>query len=122
MRIWLEAVKEADLHLSVMTLMEMRKGWERIAGKKAERAARGISGLDTLSEVYQGRILPIDEAVAKEWGRLRGQKEKHQDDMVFAATARVHGLVLVTRNESDFVGRGVRLLNPFKAPPRIREV
>lgn len=36
--------------------------------------------------------------------------------MALAATARVHGLVIVTRNVSDFTGRGVRILDPFKSP------
>jgi len=121
-RAWFATVNEADLRLSVMTILEARKGWERIAARDQERAVRGIAELEVLCEAYRGRILAIDESVAKEWGRLRGQKEKHQEDMAFAATARVHGLVLVTRNEADFRGRGVRILNPFKLPPSVVEV
>jgi toxin FitB len=41
--------------------------------------------------------------------------EKHVDDAGLAATARVHGLVVVTRNAKDFAGRDVSLIDPFKA-------
>jgi hypothetical protein len=51
--------------------------------------------------------------------RLLGEKDKHRDDMALAATARVHGFVLVTRNVADFAGRGVRVLDAFKACPSI---
>lgn len=60
--------------------------------------------------------MPIDAPVAAEWTRLLGGKSKDLWDLALAATARVHGFVLVTRNVKDFSGRGVRLLNPFKHP------
>jgi len=38
---------------------------------------------------------------------------------MIAATARVHGLTVVTRNTGDFKGFGVPVLNPFApfSPP-----
>ena len=63
-------------------------------------------------------VLPVDEATAKRAGRLRAQLQKQgqvrtQADMLIAATAAEHNLTLVTRNEKDFQGCGIAVLNPF---------
>jgi toxin FitB len=64
------------------------------------------------------RILDVTPPIAALAGTLRGQlaaagKVRTQADMLIAATAAHHGLVLVTRNVRDFAGCGVALLNPF---------
>jgi predicted nucleic acid-binding protein len=64
----------------------------------------------------------MDAAVMAEWARLLGAKDKNQRDRALAATARVHGFVLVTRNIDDIRGCDVRVLNPFKADPVIETV
>lgn len=116
---WLRAVPDDSLRISAFTVFELRKGWEALKRRDPARAARGLAGLDTLQEAYGGRIIPVDEPVAAEWARLVGEKGKHRDDMALAATARVHDLVLVTRNVKDFRGRGVKVLNPFKQNPSV---
>ena len=65
------------------------------------------------------RVLPITKEIADLWGVLLGESEKHIDDTGIAATARVHGLMVVTRNLDDFAGRAVATLDPFKKPPKI---
>jgi predicted nucleic acid-binding protein len=75
-------------------------------------AARVTDVFDALD----GRILPVDRSVAEVWGELLAVMEKHIDDAGLAATARSHGLVLVTRNTKNFARRGVSLLNPYKSP------
>jgi len=65
-------------------------------------------------------VLPVTEPIARRSGQVRGQLQatgrvRTQADMLIAATAQVHGLTLVTRNESDFEGCGVAVLNPFRA-------
>ncbi len=54
-------------------------------------------------------------------GQLLGTKEKNKDDVGIVATAKLHGWTLVTRNIDHCTGYGVRLLDPFKSPPRIVE-
>lgn len=71
--------------------------------------------MDALTTDYAGRVVPVDAAIAAEWARLIGRKDKNRDDAALAATARVRGLVVVTRNLADFRGRDVRVLDPFKA-------
>jgi len=122
---WLKTVDDADLRLSALTFLEKRIGCESQIAKGGDRAEAGRAGLEAITALeaaYANRILPIDEKVAAEWARLLGAKQKNQRDMALAATARVHDIVLVTRNVKDFAGRGVRVLNPFKTPPVIAVV
>lgn len=62
------------------------------------------------------RLLPVDLAVAEEWGRLTALRTGSVSDTLLAATARVHGLTLATRNLRDVAWTGVSCLNPFDAP------
>jgi predicted nucleic acid-binding protein len=120
-------VDDSDLRISAITLLELRRGWElkaqrdRSARRRAE-ARQKLAGLDALEWAYRHRLIPVDAAVVREWARLLGAKDKNRDDMALAATARVRGFVLVTRNVGDFRGRGVRVLDPFKRPARIESV
>jgi predicted nucleic acid-binding protein len=103
------------LRVSVMTLLEMRRGWEAKEKQNPARAAECLASLVAVEAVFKDQIIPFDAPIAAEWARLVGKKDQHRDDMALAAIARVRGLVLVTRNLADFRGRGVRLLDPFKA-------
>ncbi len=118
-RAWLRTVDDAALRVSVMTLLEMRRGWEAKKKQDPARAAEGLARLVAFERAFNDRIIPIDAPIAAEWARLVGERDRHRDDMALAATARVRGLVLVTRNLADFSGRDVRLLDPFKAKPKV---
>jgi predicted nucleic acid-binding protein len=115
-------VDDTDLRLSVATLFEKRRGAEALMKREPERARRILVGIEALEKSFSDRIIPIDGRVVAEWTRLLGSKNKDRWDVALAATARVHGLVVVTRNVSDFEGRGVRILNPFKSPPEVLDV
>lgn len=113
---WIATVDDTDLRLSVATLFEKRRGAEALMKREPERAQRILEGIEILERSFSDRIIPIDGPVVAEWTRLLGTKNKDRWDVALAATARVHGLVVVMRNVSDFTGRGVRILNPFKSP------
>ena len=113
---------EAELYLSAITVLELRRGFERLKVRDPARATRGLAGLDALAADFADRIVPVDAAVAAEWARLLGGKDKDRLDVALAATARVRGLVVVTRNVRHFRGRGVRVLDPFKAPATVEFV
>jgi toxin FitB len=121
-RRWAATVADADLRISVLTLFEKRRGAERLRKSDPDRAQTLIVALDRLEETYADRIVPIDAAVAAEWARLLGVKDKNQRDRALAATARIHGLVLVTRNIDDVRGCDVEVLNPFEARPEVERV
>ena len=118
-RAWKRTIDDTAFWISVMTLHEIRRGWEVMKRRDPGRAAVGLAKLGALEDAYEGRIIPVDAAIAAEWARLVGEKDKHRDDMALAATCRVRGLVLVTRNIADFKGRRVRVLDPFKVRPEI---
>ncbi|HSK75668.1 MAG TPA: PIN domain-containing protein [Thermoanaerobaculia bacterium] len=58
-------------------------------------------------------MLPVDEGIAEQWGRLNVPDPLPVLDSLLAATASVHGLTLVTRNVKDVERTGVACLNPF---------
>jgi toxin FitB len=70
--------------------------------------------LSTLLRDYADRIVPVTAEVAEEWGRLNVPDPLPVIDGLLAATARVRGWTLVTRNTADLAHSGVRLLNPFE--------
>lgn len=119
---WIATVDDTDLRLSVATLFEKRRGAEALMKREPERARKILDGIEMLEKLFSDRIIPIDGPVVAEWTRLLGNKNKDRWDVALAATARIHGLTIVTRNVSDFAGRGVRVLNPFKSPPEILDI
>ncbi len=110
---WLRAVPPSSIYLSVITLGEIMKG---IALKeRSDRQAAGhlAEWLLTLRQEFADRILPISDAVAIEWGRIAALRPRGDSDGLIAATARVHDLILVTRNVADFDDTGLSIVNPW---------
>lgn len=118
---WFAGLAEDDLYLSALTIGEIRKGIERVRLRDRRAAASLERWLREVIDSHRDRILPVDETVAEEWGRLNVPDPLPVVDGLLAATAAVHGLVLATRNVKDLRRTGVPLLNPFDpipAPPR----
>lgn len=112
---WWAGVAEEDLWLSALVLGEIRKGVE-LARRRDPRKAMALEAW--LGEVVAGfgdRVLPVDTAVAEEWGRMNAIRPAPVIDALLAATARTNGLTLVTRNTADVAGLGAEVLNPFGA-------
>lgn len=94
------------------------KGIEKLPESK--RKNRLVRSYAALLNDYQDRILPVDMAISEAWGNIQAQSEKSGTPMpaidgLLAATAYVHKLLVVTRNEKDFPPSCVRLLNPWEA-------
>lgn len=109
------AVKEEqDLYLSVVTVGELRRGIEMVRHRgDLPQASLLEAWLETVLDEFGKHILPIDDDVAQLWGRLRVPHAEHPIDKLIAATALIHDLTVVTRNQDDFSAGGVPLLNPF---------
>ena len=118
---WFAGLAEDDLYLSVLTVGEIRKGIERIRLRDRRAAASLERWLHEVIDAHRDRILPIDQTVAEEWGRLNVPDPLPVVDGLLAATAAVHGLVLATRNVKDLLRTGVSLLNPFEPIPTQRQ-
>ena len=109
----LERVPAADLHLSVVTIGEVEKGIAKQQRSNPAFAQRLGQWLDLVLHRYAGRILPVDIAVARQWGRLAHLHSGLGADLLIAATGAEHGLTVVTRNLRHFQATGVAVLDPF---------
>ena len=119
---WYAAVDAGDLYLSVLVLAELRKGIEQLRPREPARASVLERWLADVAGGFAARILPIDREVADCWGRMAAIRPVPVIDGLLAATAKVHGLVLVTRNGRDVEGLGAETLNPFEPPTPPRSV
>lgn len=111
---WWAEVAEDDLWLSALVLGEIRKGVELARRRDPQKAAALEAWLGEVVAGFADRVLPVDAAVAEEWGRMNAIRPVPVIDALLAATAKANGLTLVTRNEADVAGIGVEVLNPFR--------
>ena len=113
---WYEKARPTEIFLSVLTIGEIRLGIERLRGKDAAQARRLEQWLHGLHTAYSDHIIGVDAEIAEEWGRINVPDPLPVIDGLLAASAKVRGWTLVTRNTSDVASSGVQLLNPFELP------
>lgn len=105
------------LHVSAVTFAEIRFGIESLP--HSERRASLVQWLDdALRPQFEGRVVDVSEDVLVLWRRLmeQGRKRGHtfsQPDVLIAASAATAGLIVATRDVSNFVQAGVPVLNPW---------
>ena len=113
-RAWLQAVDDAQLFISAVTLGEIQAGIELTREQDIDKASEIEAWLDQVAAAYN--VLPLDAAAFREWARLMHRRsDTLYEDAMIAATARVHGLTVVSRNVADFKALGMEALNPFTA-------
>ena len=114
---WIAGKDAESLFLSAITLGELQRGALLLPpGAKRKALLRWIE--TDIRESFAGRILPVDALVMDRWAQIEvattkaGRRLAAMDGLI-AATALAHGLTLATRNQSDFEGRGVPLVDPW---------
>ena len=113
---WAEDVETALLYLSVITVMELEIGVVQRERRDPSQGAMLRDWLETqVLPAFDGRILPVDLAIARWCARLHAPDPRPERDALIAATGLSHGLTVVTRNIGDFQTTGVKLLNPWLA-------
>lgn len=111
---WLAPVADSDLHLSAVTIGEIQAGIEIMREQDAAKADEIEQWAALVAVSYN--VLPMDAETFRLWARLmhRSSNTLYEDAMI-AATAKQHGLTIVTRNVGDFASFGVEIFNPFGA-------
>ncbi len=114
---WLESVDDAQLFLSAVTLGEIQAGSELTREQNAAKAAKAAeieAWLQLVASSY--KVLPMDAAAFRAWAKLMHRKsDTLYEDALIAASAQVHGLIVVSRNVADFKALGLEVFNPFVA-------
>ena len=111
---WYASIADEDLFLSTLVLGEIRKGVELARPRDSAKVAALERWLRDVEAAFDGRVLGIDNAVSDQWGRMSAIRPVPAIDGLLAATALIHGLTLVTRNDRDVAGLGATVLNPFR--------
>ncbi|MBV8184265.1 MAG: type II toxin-antitoxin system VapC family toxin [Hyphomicrobiales bacterium] len=109
---WFQSVRDEDLHISAVTIGEIQSGIEITREQDQTKATAMEAWLDSVADTYN--VLNMDARTFRVWARLMHRRTDDLiEDAMIASTATVHHLTVVTRNERDFKGFGVRTLNPF---------
>ena len=109
---WIQSVPDDRLFVSTLTLGELQAGAERTRRQDQRKAEAIEAWIDQLSEAYE--VIPMDASMFREWARLMEGKSDHLlEDAMIAATARIRGLIVATRNIRDFKTFSTEVLDPF---------
>lgn len=113
---WVGSLDPLRLHISVITVAEIEYGIQRLPPSARRTSLQ--TWLDSTVQILGPRVLPVSRSIASAWGRIRAEAEAIRRtmplaDAALAATAEVHGLVLVTRNVRHFEAWGGDLIDPW---------
>jgi predicted nucleic acid-binding protein len=109
---WIKSTRSEQLHLAAVTLGEIQTGIEMTREQDPQKAAEIEAWADHISQTWS--ILPMTGPIFREWAKLmRHRSDTVFEDVMIAATARVHGFTVATRNVRHFRDLGVPWLDPF---------
>jgi hypothetical protein len=110
---WFMGLRDEQICLSAVTLGELQEGIERTRKQDSTKARAIEAWVDALED--SSNVLPMEGRSFREMARMMMDKDYLLYDIMIAATARLHGLTVATRNEKDFRHLGADFINPFKA-------
>jgi len=116
---WLAAQPAAGLFITTITEAELRYGVALLpASKRRDRLGGTVETM--LIEEFADHILPFDSSAAIAYAVVATERRQSgrpisQFDAQIAAIARSHGAALASRNDKDFEGCGIDVINPWNA-------
>ena len=110
---WVARTPVHEIGTSVVVLAEIRRGIELKRRKDMKQARALDQWFAHMRGELGDRVIGVDEPIAEAWARLSVPDPLPLVDCLLAATAKVRGLTLVTRNTADVVRTGVSVLDPF---------
>jgi predicted nucleic acid-binding protein len=112
---WADSVAASSLFLSAISILELETGVLLVERRDPQQGAMLRAWLDhRVLPAFAGRVLAVDTAVAQCCAKLHVPDPRAERDALIAATAIVHGMMLVTRNVDDFKPTGTAILNPWR--------
>lgn len=121
---WMDT-HSAALFISAITIAEIEDGIAKLLREGASRKSAELTAwLDAVLHLYSDRILALDAATARIAGALsdRARGLGHAPglaDVIIAATARRHGLTVLSRNIRHLEPLGVAIIDPFAKLPLV---
>jgi predicted nucleic acid-binding protein len=117
---WIDSLDPETVYLSVITIGELRKGFEKLASSRRKDQLAVWLASDLLLR-FAGKMVDITIDVMLVWGELTGRLERDGKpitaiDSLIAASVLEGNYTLVTRNEDDFQHTGIPIMNPWKLP------
>lgn len=111
------SLPDEDIFLSAITIGEIIKGITLL--KDSKQKALLEAWIEGLERHYRDRILPFDAETSRIWGELTATAQRNGQivasaDGQITATAKQHGLYVMTRNVKDFEPTGAMLVNPWE--------
>ena len=110
---WVARTPVAEIGTSILVLGEIRHGIELKRRRDPEQAKSLDRWFSQMRTGLADRVLPIDEPIAEAWAMMGIPDPLPLIDGLLAATAKVHGLTLVTRDVAQIAATGVTLFDPF---------
>jgi predicted nucleic acid-binding protein len=112
---WVRSVPAAGMFVSAITIHELEHGVLLAERSDPKRGAVLREWLDgSVLTAFTDRVLPVDEAVARQAARLHVPDPAPFRDALIGATALIHHMTIVTRNVHDFERFGdLEVLNPW---------
>jgi len=112
---WQHARLGDEMWISVVTPLEIRKGVRLVQAKDPGFAADLDNWLlNTVLPGFRHRMLGVEITITLQAAEFRAAQELTPNDSLTAATAKVQGLTLATRNTADFEDCGIALVNPWE--------
>lgn len=113
---WFETVDDNQLFISALSIGEINYGITLLPDGQQKKEIK--AWLQQIEESYKDLIIPVDESVAKRWGEMRAFLRSkgitlNVIDGLLAATCDIHNLIIVTRNDQDFIDTEIKVLNPW---------